>query len=953
MSVCGLNYGLQITGDCLSTGSGAFTLTITGNSPDYTVQWISPTTDVVYLGAGVTAYTFNSLTAGTYVFEIYDTCVTSSPDLVSLYISSGSCISLSGVQNTMNFLNNGAITAQTSNVYGTPTFYLYDTTNGYIESGTSIDSLFVFQNLSAGTYYVIANDGGGCTGRSQTAIIQSSSTFDFGFYIVSNSGGLLPTGKAFITGLTGNAPYTYLWSNGNTTSSISGVSGGNYTVTVTDKTGTEVSKIAAIPNVPKLSILSTTLTSPSCYLNDGSVLVTVTGGTPPYTYQLSNGFSNVSYNDFFTFTDLSADYYTVTVIDSGFNQVQNSFSLVSPGGFTVVGLITTDTTCGNNQGRLLVNLIGGSPPYTFTLSGSNGVSSTFTSSRPTYTFSNLYEGDYLLGISDLGPCTYSDTITINSIVTLIVTTTPKDATCGNENGNVYIEVSGGIPPYTYRVTGNAPVTKSDTSISFNNLKSGSYSASVADSNSCEQSQNFFIDNSIVNFGLFGQNATYGSDGIIDVYITDGVPPFTLTWSENVNGQTGLTVTNLSAGTYTLTVTDNSGCTQTRSLDVGGFLNISSYQVFNVCDSDIENTGTVVKKGIQQMLKEGFYDLTVTDNDCTLNQASFYVIVDLSGVSSQSLFYTSTSLNDYPFDNDFYYAAEQLLLDYPGVDSVFFNSQSNLVTINTGCNDQLISLIDSPVTISILIEYDITCVSCGGVSLEEYYPLVVTDDTLYGFDPQNKVFIELPNESEFSSALGITRNYNNTKVWVLDGTGTEIYEYDVVSLVPYVTSYNRTLTLTSTVSRDLIWLNTYSVLSSDDSSQYLASIDITTDISPGTVSQGIFLSAVPNIIVNNSILINSINKTIVISVDITGLQYLRQYQKNGALDVEILLPPSIGYTMYEYNGIFYIIDIGTYDVLSIQPSSPYTITYEYTIAPPKTTTNFIMSQINTYVTTEFI
>ena len=65
MSVCGLNYGLQITGDCSNTGSGAFTLTITGNSPDYTVQWVSPTTDVVYLGAGVTAYTFNSLTAGT------------------------------------------------------------------------------------------------------------------------------------------------------------------------------------------------------------------------------------------------------------------------------------------------------------------------------------------------------------------------------------------------------------------------------------------------------------------------------------------------------------------------------------------------------------------------------------------------------------------------------------------------------------------------------------------------------------------------------------------------------------------------------------------------------------------------------------------------------------------------------------------------------------------------
>jgi hypothetical protein len=354
-----------------------------------------------------------------------------------------------------------------------------------------------------------------------------------------------------------------------------------------------------------------------------------------------------------------------------------------------------------------------------------------------------------------------------------------------------------------------------------------------------------------------------------------------------------------------------------------------------------------------MLKEGFYDLTATDNDCMLNQASFYVIVDLSGVTSQTLFYTSTSLNDFPFDNDFYYAAEQLLLDYPGVDSVFFSSQNNLVTINTGCGDQTVSLIDSPVTISLLIEYDITCVSCGGVSLEDYYPLVVTDDSIYAFDPEAKVFIELPSENEYTSAIGFARNYDNTKVWALDSSGSIVYEYDVNSLIPYSVSYNRTLTLSSNVSKDLILLNSDALLSSDDTSQYLASIDISTNVSPGTVSQGIFLSTVPNTTVNNSILVNSINKTIVISVDITGLQYLRQYQKNGAIDVEILLPPSIGYTMYEYNGIFYIVDVGTYEVSSIQPSSPYTVTYEYTIEPPKSTINFIMSQIQTYVTTEFI
>jgi hypothetical protein len=87
-------------------------------------------------------------------------------------------------------------------------------------------------------------------------------------------------------------------------------------------------------------------------------------------------------------------------------------------------------------------------------------------------------------------------------------------------------------------------------------------------------------------------------------------------------------------------------------------------------------------------------------------------------------------------------------------------------------------------------------------------------------------------------------------------------------------------------------------------------------------------------------------------DIDGFQYIRQYDSVSNLLVEINLPATIGYTMYEYDSVFYLVDLGNYQVYSILTTSPYTLTPEFIIEPPVTTNTFIMSQINTYVTTNF-
>ena len=237
---CSLNVGISITGDCSNTNSGVFSVDIYGTAPDYSIQWINPALGTIALGSGVTGYTATTLSAGTYTFNVLDSCSSPSQTVlpVNVNISSGTCVSITGQQNTTCNFDNGALTAQTSSFYGSADFYLYNTLTGFITSATTGVNTFVIPPiLSPGIYYVVADDGGGCTGMSETVIIKSSSSLSWGFYVVEDSGcNSVESGKIYVTGLTGNPPFTYLWSNGETDDFITGLTNGTYSVTITDST---------------------------------------------------------------------------------------------------------------------------------------------------------------------------------------------------------------------------------------------------------------------------------------------------------------------------------------------------------------------------------------------------------------------------------------------------------------------------------------------------------------------------------------------------------------------------------------------------------------------------------------------------------------------------------------------------------------------------------------------
>jgi uncharacterized protein (DUF2141 family) len=702
---------IGITGDCSNTNTGAFSIQIDGEAPGYSINWISPSLGT-YVLTGNT-YEYNGLSGGTYVLNVIDSCVPPNVVPYSMYISTGSCLNISEITDTTCGLDNGVLTASTSNFYGFGSFYLYENSTGYVTSGESFTNDFVFNNLSAGTYYVIGDDGGGCTGKSESCIIKSSTTMDFGFYVINNAGCGVDSGAIYITGLTGVGPYTYLWSNGSSTSSISGLTSSGYSVTITDSKGCILTKSTNVGFVPNVGIAAMLTTNPSCFSADGTCDVYVTGGTPPYYFSATNGTVAITFASNYVFTGVSAGILGVQVTDAGLCNDYQATSLLTPNSFSVVSVTTTNSICNNSSGTLSVNLFGSSAPYNVSLTDSSGNTNSVVISSPNYTFTNLSSGTYTLNVTDGGPCTFTSAYTISNTTLFTISTSITGTTCNNSDGIITVFVSsGGTPPYTYELNGYSIGGIVSTAYTFNNLSSGSYTVSVIDSNFCQQIlPTQVLSSSNVDFVLASNSPITGSTGEITTLILDGEPPFNLVWSSNVNGQTGTTITGLTAGTYSLTITDDNGCVQTRTIDLIGTVLFSSYEVFNICNSDLVNSGEIIKKGPQQMLIEGFFDLTSGDTGCVLNTVNWEILTDISGITNSQLFYVSTSLTFFPSDNLVFETIKTLLESYYGIDSVEIDPLSNKITIKTICNPPEY-LVGGEINVQIKITYSINCITCS-------------------------------------------------------------------------------------------------------------------------------------------------------------------------------------------------------------------------------------------------
>lgn len=715
---CDLNVSIiSITGDCSNTSIGSFSIDVDGTAPGFSLQWLSPYVTTIPLTTN--PYTFTGLSAGTYSFYVTDSCVPTNGQTspINVYISSGTCVEILSKTNTTCNLPNGSITVLNNNYYGNVFYELYETTLGLIQgldSSLIISSQATFTQLNPGIYYVVSNDGGGCTGKTESCIIKSSTTLNFGLYTIPNAGCGIDSGSIYITGLTGTPPYSYLWSNNETTSYITGLTEGQYSVTVIDNSGCIQVGGVLLEKVAPLGITSITDVSPSCFGSDGEVTTFLTGGTAPYYFSGSNGETSITFANSYTFTGLSSGFFEVKVTDAGLCNSTASTSLFTPNSFSVLSVTTNNSFCNNSGGSIDIFLLGGSGEYTYSLTDSLGDTKSVIIPQTSYSFANLSSDTYTLSISNNGACTYSQNYTINNVNLFNLTTSVVGTTCNNSDGSVTLTISsGGTPPFFYQID-NQSVTTSLLSYTFSGLSSGNYFARVIDANFCEQTDNFLIPiSSSVNFNLAGFGTSPGeNNGIIYAFITSGEPPFSLNWSNNIpTGQTGYSLSGLSAGTYSLTITDDNGCTQSRDITLYGFRVISSYELFNVSNTNLEFTGELSKRGLQQYLIDGFFDLTSGDTGCLLEEALFEIETTLTGTTKSKIFYTGTTIFEYPSDNEMYDVIRDLVLEFLGINNVVINPLENTIIIESIKNPP-IGLFDAQLSISLKINYKINCVTCS-------------------------------------------------------------------------------------------------------------------------------------------------------------------------------------------------------------------------------------------------
>jgi hypothetical protein len=728
MSVVVYNY--SVTGDCGNTKVGAVSFDITGATGPFAVICTNAGCTLP-TSASTTTYQAFNLSADTYFLQIVDGA--SNSYLQSVYISSGTTALIDSTPTTCGF-DNGSITGFTSGVYGNAIFTLYDGLDNYITSAVTPNNYYNFTSLSADTYYIVANDGGGCTGITASVIITPSNSFTFGGYVVDNAscigGG---SGKIFLTGLTlPVSAYTITWSSNvgvQTGTTITGLTADVYTATITDPNGCTDTQAFTVNNVPPMvSAGFIVMQQPSCFANDGIVEFLVADGTAPYYFSASTGQVEITFDTSATFTGLTSGVHTFTVTDAGLCTIYDSVSLLTPGSFTTVVINTTNSNCSTNDGTIQVLVDNGSTSATnlqISISGSSGIQQTGTIGNPNQYFYGLANGTYIVTVSSVG-CTYTATTSISSTNLYTITASTTGTTCGTSNGVLDVTVStGGTLPFTYTLVGpsNNPTTNTGPISTFTNLAQGNYVLTVQDSSSpsCVQTKSIFIGNSqSVFFNLFPTQPINGNDGSIVAFISSGEPPFTLTWSGGTAGtQTGSTVTGLTAGTYSLTVTDASGCTLTKYTTLTGTKKYSDYRYFNVCDDQFQNSGLITKRDIRSMYLEGFNDLTSGDTNCIINDATFSIYAEIGSQSAQTIFYTSTGATDYPSDQLWADTIVTTLDSFVGVSGTTVDIISNRITITTTCEDipkgcEIIpvnSLQDSVVTVNLLIDYDISCVSC--------------------------------------------------------------------------------------------------------------------------------------------------------------------------------------------------------------------------------------------------
>ncbi|MBX7242955.1 MAG: gliding motility-associated C-terminal domain-containing protein [Bacteroidia bacterium] len=482
---------------------------------------------------------------------------------------------------------------------------------------------------STQTDYVAEVVYNGCAGQNPVTVYDTTTIYILNGGISSSSTNVTCFGAADGTATvtyTGSPVTTYSWSpNVSTTAQASNLAPGTYIVNVNDPGGCTGADTIQITEPPQLTVAMSGTDASCAGVSNGTAQVVANGGTGTYTYTWNT--NPPQYTS--SIQNLSSGMYSVTVVDANNCSVSGSFTVNQPQALTF-SVTNTPETCGNANGTATATISGGTSPYSYSWNTNPA--------QLTQIATGLVAGTYTIYIQDAQGCTVSasTTITMDSPVAIQAVNTVDVLCNGGNTGSAVVVTQGGVQPFTFNWT--TPSFSGNTAA---NTPAGNYSVTVTDSNGCAATQNFVINQppaltfsavNEVDILCFGN-----STGSASASVVGGVTPYNFNWTNN-SSDTSF-INNISAGNYTLTVTDAHNCviTQNYSITEPPVLTISSVGD-TICLGSNSGTGyTIVGGGVTPYnynwnppvsttstgtnLSGGFYDILVTDaNGCTISTA---------------------------------------------------------------------------------------------------------------------------------------------------------------------------------------------------------------------------------------------------------------------------------------------------------------------------------------------
>jgi len=417
-----------------------------GGTPPYAYNWSN----------GQTNPDLCNVPPGIYIVTVVDGdgCT----DDTTVTISSGFSMNISS---TLALCRNGTATA--SVIGGTAPYTFQWST---IPPQTDSIATGLFANQS---YYVTVSDDSGCV-QFGSVTIGTTSNLSSG---INSAPDTCSHGVGTMMGyaVSGIPPYTYLWSTGASTTTLSNLNAGNYTFTVTDDSGCVSNSYVNLINFSPVQVTHSEV-HPSCTGSNGSITLTANGGTPAYNY-FWNTIPPQSTN---TASNLSIGLYSCLITDQQGCEANISVNLTDNSNLTVTSLGSADT-CGNGVGVVTAFPQNGVPPYSYQWNQ--------LAPSPDPVLDNRYQGWNTCWVTDDSGCVRKTMAYVGYFSPVSVYVLPQNASCiFTADGSASAIVNGGTPPYSYTwTTGSGSST-------VNGLLQGQYSVYVVDSVGCIATDQF-------------------------------------------------------------------------------------------------------------------------------------------------------------------------------------------------------------------------------------------------------------------------------------------------------------------------------------------------------------------------------------------------------------------------------------------------------------------------------